>query len=160
MQIIFNGKTYNSLEEMPANERRAFEQMQQIFVDANGNGIPDFMEGDMFRNVMAAVSGNVSYNGQEFNSLDELPSDVREKVQQALDKLKQAGLFTEVPNIQGTATKTSAPFEPAFQPSKPLLSQEPAFEESGGKNWMLIVGFLAALLVCAVGFAVLVFFLR
>ena len=49
MQIIFNGKTYNSLEEMPANERQAFEQMQQIFVDANGNGIPDFMEGDISR---------------------------------------------------------------------------------------------------------------
>ena len=54
MQIMFNGKTYNSLEEMPANERMAYEQMQKIFVDANGNGIPDFLEGDIAKNVMTA----------------------------------------------------------------------------------------------------------
>lgn len=154
MQIIFNGKTYNSLEEMPANERQAFEQMQQIFVDANGNGIPDFMEGDMFRNVMAAVSNNVSYKGQVYNSLDELPADVREKVQKALDKMKQLGLVADVPNVKAPA---AAPFEPAFQSSKPLLSQEPAIQESGGRNWMLIIGFLAAMLICAVAVAIVLF---
>jgi len=41
MQIIFNNKTYNSLEEMPANEREAYESMFKIFKDENGNGIPD-----------------------------------------------------------------------------------------------------------------------
>jgi len=154
MQIIFNGKTYNSLEEMPANERQAFEQMQQIFVDANGNGIPDFMEGDMFRNVMAAVSNNVSYKGQVYNSLDELPADVREKVQKALDKMKQLGLVADIPNVQAPA---ASPFEPAFQPSKPLLSQEPAIQESGSRNWMIIIGFLGAVLVCAIAIAMVIF---
>jgi hypothetical protein len=153
MQIIFNGKTYNSPEEMPANERQAFEQMQQIFVDANGNGIPDFMEGDMFRNVMAAVSNNVSYKGQVYNSLDELPADVREKVQKALDKMKQLGLVADVPNVQAPV----APFEPAFQPSKPLLSQESVVQEGGGKNWMIILGFLGAILLCALAFAIVMF---
>ena len=33
MQIIFNGKTYNSIDEMPVNERQAYEQMSQIFKD-------------------------------------------------------------------------------------------------------------------------------
>ncbi len=45
--IIFNGKTYNSLEEMPANERQTYEQIANMLVDKNGNGIPDFLEGDL-----------------------------------------------------------------------------------------------------------------
>ena len=154
MQIIFNGKNYNSLEEMPANERQAFEQMQQIFVDANGNGIPDFMEGDMFRKVMAATTSNVAYQGQVYSNLDELPSDVREKVQKSLNTLKNLGLVADVPNIQGAPTNAPPSFEPAFQPSKPLLQPEPTIQEVGGNRWMLIIGFLAGLLVCAAAFAV------
>jgi hypothetical protein len=159
MQIIFNGKSYNSLEEMPANERQAFEHMQQIFVDANGNGIPDFMEGDMFRKVMSLASGNASYGGQVINNLDELPPDVREKVQRAMEKLKQSGLFADVPNIQGTAANTSTAFEPAFQPSQPLISQEPVVQVGGSKTWMLILAFVAAIVVC-VGAAAVIMFMR
>ena len=78
--IIFNGKSYNSLEEMPANEKMAYEQMMNIFVDADGNGIPDFLEGDMVKNVMTAVTSNISVNGQMYEGMNELPTDVREKI--------------------------------------------------------------------------------
>lgn len=160
MQIVFNGKTYNSIEEMPANEREAFEQMQQIFVDANGNGIPDFMEGDMFKKVLAAASNNVVYQGQAYNSLEDIPPDVREKVQTALNKLRQLGLVADVPNLQASASNARPDFEPAFAASKPLIPQEPTIQESGGKNWIVIVGFLAAILVCAVAIALVIFAMR
>ncbi|GER78112.1 MAG: hypothetical protein JETCAE02_11240 [Anaerolineaceae bacterium] len=156
MQIIFNGKTYNSIEEMPANEREAYEGMFKIFQDANGNGIPDFLEGDIAKNVAAALTNEVRYNGRVFSNLDELPPEAREKVKAAVVKLNTLGLIAGTPPAQA---KPPA-FEPAFQPSKPLLQSEPAIQESGGKNWMLILGFLAAALICAVALALGAFFLR
>jgi hypothetical protein len=155
MQIIFNGKTYNNVDEMPANERQAYESMFQIFTDANGNGIPDFLEGDIAKNVMTAFTNVVHYDGKIYNSMDDLPPEARQKVQDAFAKLNQLGIITAAPSAQ----KTSA-FEPAFQPSRPLISQEPTIQEGGGRNWLIIVGFLGAVLICAVAIAVAIFFLR
>jgi len=152
MQIMFNGKSYTSLEEMPANERQAYEQMFQIFKDENGNGIPDFLEGDIAKSVMTVVTNLVYYDGKVYNGLNERPPEARQKVEQAFAKLNQLGIVTAVPSAQ-----KAAPFEPAFQSSKPLLQQEPTIQESGGNRWVLIVGFLAALLLCAVALAVVLF---
>jgi hypothetical protein len=152
MQILFNGKTYTSLEEMPANERQAYESMFQIFTDKNGNGIPDFLEGDVAKNVMTSFTNVVNYDGKVYNGLNELPLEARQKVEQAFAKLNQLGIITAVPSAQ-----KAAPFEPAFQSSKPLLSQEPAIQESGGTRWLVILGFLGAMLICAVALAVLLF---
>ena len=154
MQIIFNKKSYNSVEEMPANERQAYEQMFQIFKDENGNGIPDFLEGDVAKNVTTAFPNVVHYNGQMYNNLGELPPEARQKVQEAMSKLSQLGT---VPPMTSQAGAKEPAFEPAFQPSKPLIQQEPVIQESDGARWMLIVGFLAGLLVCAVAFAVFIF---
>ena len=156
MQIIFNGKSYNSLEEMPANEREAYESMFKIFQDANGNGIPDFLEGDIAKNVTTAFSNAVHYNGAVYNNLDELPPEAREKVKAAFVKLNHLGLIEGTPMGASAQPKTPA-FEPAFKASKPLISQEPVMEEVGGRNWLVILGFLGALLVCAVVFAVFMF---
>ena len=155
MQIIFNGKTYNSVNEMPANERQAYEQMFQIFTDKNGNGIPDFLEGDIAKNVMTAFTNVVNYDGKVYNNMDELPPEARQKLQDAFAKLNQMGIVTAA-----TSTQQTPAFEPAFKPSKPLIPQEPTFQESGGRNWLIIVGFLGAMLVCAVVIAVAIFFLR
>lgn len=156
MQIIFNGKTYNSPDEMSADERQAYEQMLQIFTDKNGNGIPDFLEGDIVKNVMAAVSSNVNFNGKVYDNLDELPADARQKVQNAFTVLNRLGIATNNPPSPGPDQSAQA-FEPAFQPSKPLIPQQPAVQESGGNRWMLIIGFLAAVLICAVAVAVIMF---
>jgi len=159
MQIIFNGKTYNSLEDMPANERQAYEHMLTIFKDANDNGIPDFMEGDMAKNVMTAFTSNVNFNGKVYSNLNELPPEAKEKVQKAFDKLKQMGIVTDTPSLQGPSP-APADFDPAFQSSKPMLTQEPVAPESGGRNWILIVGFLAAILVCALAIALVIYAMR
>lgn len=151
MQIHFNGKTYNSIEEMPANERQAYEGMFQIFKDENGNGIPDFLEGDMVTNVRTAFSSNVAYKGQTYNNLDELPPEVRQKLQAAFVKLNTLGLISGAP-----AAQDSPGFEPAFAPSKPLLQQDAAIEAGGGRNWMVIVGFLALMLFCAAAIAIFI----
>jgi len=151
MQIIFNGKTFNSVEEMSASEREAYEGMFKIFQDANGNGIPDFLEGDIAQNVMTAFTSAVNYNGKSYNNMDELPPEAREKMQAAFAKLNQLGI------VSGTPSAQKEPFDFAFQPSKPLLQQEPT--GSGATRGLLfVIAVVVALLVCAAG-AALFFFL-
>ena len=41
VQINFNGKTYNSLDEMPPEARQAYEQAMALLADQDGNGLPD-----------------------------------------------------------------------------------------------------------------------
>jgi hypothetical protein len=43
-KIIFNGKTYTKVEDMPEAVRQAYEQALGQFADADKNGIPDIME--------------------------------------------------------------------------------------------------------------------
>ena len=154
MQIMFNGKTYNSLEEIPANERQAYEQLQQIFVDANGNGIPDFLEGDVAKKVITAVSSVVNYDGRTYNSLDELPPDTRQKVQDAFAKLNEMGIIN--PNAATQDSSKHPAFDFAFQPSKPLIPQEPT-GSGANRNLVIIIVVVVALIVCGAGAALFLF---
>lgn len=158
MQIIFNNKTYNSVEEMPANERQAYESMFKIFQDANGNGIPDFLEGDIAKNVTTAFTNVVNYDGKVYNNLDDLPPDARQKVQSAFEKLSKLGVITGLPAGSPAQSKPPA-FEPAFPPSKPLISQEPAFEESRNKNGLIILVALGVLF-CVAAVVGVIFLMR
>ena len=154
MQIVFNGRNYNNLEEMPANERQAYVQLQQIFVDADGNGIPDFLEGDTARKVITAVTSAVNYDGKVYNSLDELPAGTRQKVQDAFAKLNEMGIIN--PNAVPQASSKHPAFEYAFQPSKPLLQQEPT-GIGANRGLVIIIAVAVALLVCGAGVALFLF---
>src|SRR5512147_596328 len=98
--IIFNGKTYNDINDMPADERQVFEQMSQMFVDKNGNGIPDFLEGDIVKNVITARStqANINVNGRTYNSFNELPPEMRQHVDGAFKMLSKMGFLDGVPD--------------------------------------------------------------
>ena len=122
--IIFNGKTYNSVEEMPALERQAFEQLSSMFVDKNGNGIPDFLEGDLASNVITAFTSNVNINGKTYNNVNELPDDMRQRVQGAFEKMAELGLVTKTssPMIAQVNSVQVTPKPQAI--SQPIVSQE------------------------------------
>ena len=152
--IIFNGKTYNSVEEMPANERQAYEQIANMLVDKNGNGIPDFLEGDMAKNVMTAFTSSVNFNGQTYNGINELPSDVRAKVHGAFEKLSELGIVTKVPPMIAQIGQ-----EP-MATSRPLVSREynPTIQEEKSNLMMFIMVGLALTLCLAVA-AIGIFFL-
>lgn len=150
MDIIFNGKTYNSLEEMPPNERQAYEQMMNIFVDANGNGIPDFLEGDMVKNVLSAVTSNIHFNGQVYEGMNELPPDVREKIQGAFEKMSELGIVTKTtPSMMMGVNSAQVSGEPQIR-SRPFVSREfqPAIEEDKGSSALPWILAGAALLFC------------
>lgn len=138
--IIFNGKTYNNVNEMPANERQAFEQMSKMFVDANGNGIPDFLEGDVVQNVLAAHSTKtqISTEGKTYHTLEDLPPDLRQSVDSAFQMLSNMGILKDLPEAQ---TQTPSNRAPRFE-SKPFEPQGSTVlqEESGRSTFALVLG--------------------
>ena len=43
--IIINGKTYNSLDEVPPDERKMYESLLgSVFADADHDGVPDVLQ--------------------------------------------------------------------------------------------------------------------
>lgn len=153
--IIFNNKTYNSLEEMPAQERQAYEQMMNMFVDANGNGIPDFLEGDMVQNVLSAYSTKVDVNGKTIHSLDDLPPELRQSVSGAFEMLSNMGILGSNPLSQTPQISR----EPQFE-SKPFVPQgSPVMEEDKGSGVFIwaILGIVLCFAIAAASVAVFYF---
>ncbi len=139
-KITFNGKTYNSVEEMPANERQAFEKISQMFVDKNGNGIPDLLEGDVVKNVLTAHSthANVTVNGQTYTSFHDLPPETRQQVDGAFRMLSNMGF------LQGTSEFTNTPSTFESKPFEPQKST--AIEEEGGRSSFVLI--LSGIMIC------------
>lgn len=158
--IYFNGKTYNSLEEMPPEMRQAYEQMMGMFVDKNGNGIPDFLEGDIVKNIsnIYTAASAVHFDGKTYNNFNELPSDVQAKVSTAFNQMASMGIIP-----QETAEEHNRRHHihhEAYVESKPFVSREynPVIQEDKNQNivW-LMVG--AAILIACVGIAGAIAFL-
>lgn len=154
-QIFFNGKSYNSPEEMPTNERQAYDQMMGIFVDKNGNGIPDFLEGDIVKNISTVYNSTnaISFSGNTYSNFNELPPEVREKIKTAFNKMSGMGLGVNQmpPQVNQESIKSEAYVQPTNFVSR---EYNPVIQEDSTSNikiWLL-VGFviLACLGIIAV----------
>src|ERR1043165_291451 len=104
-RIVINGKTYNSIDELPEDLRQKYEEAMRK-LDQNQNGIPDILEGgnlftDKDQNGMpdalealASITGNpkilnaakIMVNGQAYDNLDQLPPEVRPKYEQPMSR--------------------------------------------------------------------------
>ena len=60
-QIVVNGQTYSSLEELPPEYRATYEQAMGN-LDANRNGIPDFVEGMLKMTGQAVPTATSNYD--------------------------------------------------------------------------------------------------
>ena len=153
--IIFNGRTYNNIEEMPVSERQVYTQIASMLVDKDGNGIPDFLEGDVVKNVMTAFTSSVNINGQTYDGMNDLPPEVLAKVQGAFTKMSELGIVAKMPPM--TTQVSGASIEP-----KPVMSSKPIIsnttnasiqeEKSSPMMWALIgMGIMLCLALAAVG---------
>jgi hypothetical protein len=43
-KIVFNGREYASVDEMPPDVRKAYDEAMQLFADADHDGIPDIVQ--------------------------------------------------------------------------------------------------------------------
>jgi hypothetical protein len=166
--IIFNGKTYNTPDEMSAADRAAFEQLAGLFMDKNGNGVPDFLEGDIVKNVTTAYTNIVDINGKMVNA-SEMPEEMRARVQSAFQKMSELGLVTNpsataMPHAGHVGSDHVASRSPEFISTPPVISQEysPTIQEGNRPSilqWILLAAFLFFCLMVAVAGGVY-FFMR
>jgi hypothetical protein len=89
-KISYNGKEYNSIEDLPPEARKIFE-------DKNSDGVPDIFDGlmDASKNQTGNTGITAStfvVDGKTYNNLEEVPIDKREEIRTKLDKLTKSGL--------------------------------------------------------------------
>jgi hypothetical protein len=181
--IVIDGKTYRSVDEMPEDVRRSYESAMlqvsrnpistpappenlDIFADKNNNGIPDAFEG-MVANIFSCTK--IVADGKAYNSLDELPPDVRAQYEQAMGTMdaNKNGIPDFVEGMFGTANQTSN-VAASFGTSSPRAASHNSIpvgstiEPESSGNWMLILAGIILVGMCLVAAAagVWYFFLR
>ena len=91
-RISVNGQSYNSLEEMPPDVRKQYEEVMSKLADADHNGIPDILEGKpdpTVKTVVTTTQQRFMVNGQEFTSLADIPQALRHLIESALPSSPQ-----------------------------------------------------------------------
>ena len=184
--IVIDGKTYNSVDEMPADVRQRYEQAMRTLKDQDGNRIPDAIEHsnmladnnrngipDMVENTagapIVAKAIKVLLDGKEFNSLDELPPDARAKYEQAMGTLDAnrngipdfaEGMIAGTVQHEDHASRHSGDHTTHHAPRQPMPFT-PTIEPDRSNGWMLaLLAGLLLFLCAAAGAGIWYFFLR
>ncbi len=85
VDINVNGQSYSRWEDVPAEVR---QQLAATLPDADRNGIPDLLEGNLSGLPTGTPGGvqaftSISVNGQTVGSVGELPPEVQQVLRQA-----------------------------------------------------------------------------
>ncbi len=163
--IVIDGKTYNSVNEMPEDVRKLYEQARSSFRDQDENRVPDAIEGarplsDQNRNGIPDIIENtagapivanalkVLFDGREYHSLDELPPDARAKYDQAMGTLdaNRNGIPDFVEGMIGRSVQaqqntpvvsTSFTTDTTRHASRPPMPVSPTIEPDRPNGWLL-----------------------
>ena len=173
--IVIDGKTYKSVDEMPEDVRKSYENaMRQIgsspnivstsgenldvFADKNNNGMPDAFEG-MVANVFSTTK--IVADGKAYNSLDQLPPDIRAKYEKAMGAMdaNKNGVpdFLEgMMNVPNPPTNQAAVSFGTASP--PLASPKPmpvgsTIEPESSGGWVLALTGILLIGLCLVAAA-------
>ena len=182
--IVVDGKTYKSVDEMPEDVRRTYQSAMSQLGDNDGNGLPDVLENltnltdqnnngmpDAFEGMVSNIisSTKIIADGNEYNSLDELPPDVRAKYEQAMGALdsNRNGVPDFFEGIMNTPAQTNdrqnvqAMSTPSTLQPSIANSHSPNIEPEATNKWMLALFGIVLFGVCVAGaFAAWYFFLR
>jgi len=188
--IVIDGKTYKSVDEMPEDVRRQYENAMRAldknqngtpdmlenknpFADKNNNGMPDAFEGlASFQGATTNVTNatKIIVNGQVYDGLDQLPPEVRAKYEQAMSAMdaNRNGVpdFLEgmlnVPNQKTNQAAVNIGTVTPHPASRNPMPVGPAIEPESSGGWMLALAgiLLIGLCLVAAGAGVWYFFLR
>jgi hypothetical protein len=148
--IVIDGKTYRSVDEMPEDVRRNYENAMRG-LDHNRDGTPDAFEGSTaFQSTTANVinASKIIVNGQVLDGLDQLPPEVRAKYEQAMGAMdsNKNGIpdFMEGMLSAPKPTNTTASFGTVTPPplSKPMPVNSTIEPESSGGWFLALTGIL------------------
>lgn len=180
--IVIDGKMYKSVDEMPEEVRRNYElamnslkdenrnlipdtfENMNILVDKDKDGMPDAFEGMASMNVVSSTK--IIADGKEYNSIEELPAEVRAKFDKAMGTLdaNRNGVpdFMEgMVNTPKQPTNVATSFGVERPRRSTSLSSSPTIEPESTSGWALAILAIAFFAVCAFGaVGVWYFFLR
>jgi len=186
IRIVIDGKAYNSVEEMPVDVRKKYEEAMRIagsmpggrlpqefglpgniLADNDSDGIPDIVGNAQAVNLSSGMK--ILFDGQAYSSADELPPEVGAKYERAIAAMdkNRNGIPDFVEGIMNVSSKTQPPMtiatsDPSVgsrQPS-PLPTTSTIEPESTG-NWMIVFALILAMVLCLTGAAgIWYFFLR
>ncbi len=152
--INFNGTTYSSLDEMPADVRRRYEQWQAALTSGRIEDLPDLLQGLLATDGARALAQGLSnvvvqVNGQTYQNQDQLPPEARAKLEayqaqydanrngipDALEPmLAQMGATPALPGAPPALSAADAAAAPAFAASAPLMPVAAPSLYSGASN--------------------------
>lgn len=175
-KIIFNGRVYSSEAEMPSNVREAYNRINKLFVDANQDGIPDFIQQgglagikDVFTfakdlsktaqsgqpinpdqfTVIRISNQNININGREFSNVDEMPSDIRQAYERIIGEV-DPGEFEiyEEPWRESERQEYFQPHDDVIRPSQPQSMSSGSVIENVSSNIGLMIAISALAVLC------------
>lgn len=131
-RITVNGVGYDSVEAMPAEVRRVYEQalarMPELAARTGGAVRETIEGGGSGLESRTVVRQKFIVNGNEYESLDAMPADVREQYQLAMRKLGDGGVTVKKNEIKLSFQVTG----PGFRFGRNAGSGSPA--ESAGAS--------------------------
>jgi hypothetical protein len=110
-KITVNGRKYDSLDQMPESDRKAYEQAMSVLADRDGNGVPDVLEGGSTRIDTSSSRGVVTsvvtksrfvVNGQEYQRWEDVPPAMRAM-------LKVAGVGNDTNIMTSSSPSSTSP---------------------------------------------------
>lgn len=150
-KIIVNGQEYASVEAMPPEARRLYEQTSHLLADRDGDGIPDIAQGGGTPSESTTVvTTQFVVDGRAYASLADLPPAARARYEAAMRRLDADG--NGVPDLLEAGPTPASSGVPS-RPATPSPSPSPAtrFESTGHRLWL---GGLVVLLILLVVMAI------
>ena len=117
-KIIVDGQEFSSVEEMPPDVRRQYEQAMGALADRDGDGVPDIMQsglsgmgdtGDGFHKVEVETRNEYVVNGREYSSLDEMPPAARDMIGRMMRDVPDGAGGDAVQNFEVEIIEGDAP---------------------------------------------------
>ena len=136
-RIVINGKEYHSLDEVP-------EQYRALLQDTDGDGVPDVLQGATSQRIQVArVVRNgkttYTYNGQEYERIEELPAEARNFLER-----------NTTPAAAAMQAEPAHPVQRAGQrPEPPGHSAPPLSGAGSSRFWIAVAAVLATAVVVA-----------
>lgn len=136
LTITINGRQYHSLEEVPPELREKYSKALQMLRDFEAKGAA----GVSNESISIKESESIIYNGQKYNSLEELPPEARE----VLAQIPGSEWKKTIPDVTIEETKVLPPEVQVIEESNCAPRDD---QSASSSRWLVILLLVLVLLL-------------